>query len=116
MIRTRIIYTGFTGLFLAVAALSANAQNSISPNSDNTAVNVRDRTSGEPTADQATNSKSDRELMQKIRRAIVGNKSLSTYAHNVKVISENGNITLKGPVQSEEERQKVLQCVTSVAG
>lgn len=79
-------------------------------------MNKRDRNKGEPTADQAKEKSSDRETMRKIRRAIVSDKSLSTYAHNVKVISEQGKITLKGPVHSEEEKRAVEAKAVEVAG
>jgi osmotically-inducible protein OsmY len=59
------------------------------------------------TADNQTNAKSDRLTTQKIRKAIMADKDLSTYAHNVKIITVDGAVTLKGPVQSEEEKQKV---------
>jgi osmotically-inducible protein OsmY len=59
------------------------------------------------TADNQTNAKSDRLTTQKIRKAIMADKTLSTYAHNVKIVTVNGAVTLRGPVQSEEEKQKV---------
>jgi hyperosmotically inducible periplasmic protein len=75
------------------------------------------RNKGEhPTADQAKNTTSDRDIMQGIRKAIVSDSSLSTYAHNVKVISKNGKVTLKGPVRSEAEKQAVESKATEVAG
>jgi len=83
---------------------------------DNTKVNKRDRSTAEPTADQQKENKSDRELARSIRRAIVEDKSLSTYAHNIKVIAENGSITLKGPVHSEEEKKAVEAKAAEVAG
>jgi len=43
-------------------------------------------------------------------------KSLSTYAHNVKIISQNGKVTLKGPVRSEEEKNTIEKVATDVAG
>ena len=86
------------------------------PAADNTKANERDRAKTSPTADQAKNSVSDREIMQKIRKAVMDDKSLSTYAHNVKIISQNGKVTLKGPVRSEEEKTKIVQMATDVAG
>lgn len=83
---------------------------------DNTKVNTRDRSKAAPTADQGKNNVSDRELMQKIRKSIMDDKSLSTYAHNVKVISQGGKVTLKGPVRSEEEKRTVEQKAAEVAG
>src|ERR1700726_410066 len=82
------------------------------PQSDNTKVNKNEQ----PTADQAKNNTSDREVMQKIRQAIVGDKSLSTYAHNVKIIAKNGKVTLKGPVRSEAEKSAIEQKAVEVAG
>jgi hyperosmotically inducible periplasmic protein len=66
------------------------------------------------TADDQTNSKSDRVTTQKIRKAIMADKSLSTYAHNVKIITVDGAVTLKGPVQSEDEKQKIASEAASV--
>ena len=59
------------------------------------------------TADNQANAQSDRLTTQKIRKAIIADKSLSTYAHNVKIITVDGAVTLKGPVQTEDEKQKV---------
>lgn len=83
---------------------------------DNTKVNERDRNQAEPTADQQKENSSDRQLTQKIRRAVVEDKSLSTSAHNVKIISQNGTVTLKGPVKSEEEKQTIESKATQIAG
>jgi hyperosmotically inducible periplasmic protein len=79
---------------------------------DNTKTNKDEH----PTADQAKNNASDREIMQNIRKAIVSDKSLSTYAHNVKVISKGGKVTLKGPVHSEEEKRAIESKAVEVAG
>ena len=66
------------------------------------------------TADSQSNSKMDRHTTAKIRKAIVDEKDLSTYAHNVKIITVNGEVTLKGPVQTDEEKQKVASIASSV--
>jgi hyperosmotically inducible protein len=98
-------------------SFSLKAQtNSSPPAPDNTKVNQRDRSKTEPTADQGKNNLSDRDLMQKIRRSLMDDKSLSTSAHNVKIIAQNGQVTLKGPVASEDEKRAVEQKATSVAG
>jgi hyperosmotically inducible protein len=86
------------------------------PAQDNTKQNQRDRSPGEPTADQAKNNVSDRDAMQKIRKSLVDDKTLSTYAHNVKVIAQNGRVTLKGPVRSEDEKRTVEQKAAEVVG
>ena len=108
--------------FMAVLvsiSCAAWAQDSATPEqqpADNSKVNTRDRNSSASTADQQKENKSDRETARQIRRAIVKDKSLSTYAHNVKVISENGMVTLKGPVRSEEEKKAVESKAAEVAG
>lgn len=68
------------------------------------------------TADQQPANKSDTEITRDIRRAITSDKSLSTYAHNVKVITQNGAVTLKGPVHSDEEKQAVASKAAEVVG
>jgi len=83
---------------------------------DNTKMNERDRNPNEPTADRQKDNRSDREITQQVRKAIVKDKSLSTYAHNVKVITENGMVTLKGPVRSEEEKKAIEAKAAEVAG
>ena len=83
---------------------------------DNTKTNERDRVKSEPTADQAKNNPSDREIMQRIRKDVVADKSLSTYGHNVKIISQHGKVTLKGPVRNEEERKNIEAKAVEVAG
>lgn len=66
------------------------------------------------TADSQSNAKMDRQTTAKIRKAVVGDKDLSTYAHNVKIIAVNGEVTLKGLVQTDEEKQKVASIASSV--
>jgi len=83
---------------------------------DNTKVNQRDKNANQPTADQQKESRSDRDITQQVRKAIEGDKDLSSYAHNVKVITQNGQVTLKGPVRSEQEKQAVEAKAAAVAG
>jgi hyperosmotically inducible protein len=66
------------------------------------------------TADNQSSAQSDRLITARIRKAIVADKSLSTYAHNVKIITSNGTVTLKGPVNSEDEKQKVASAAAAV--
>ncbi len=105
-----------TRVFAAVSLLSGATTLVSAQAPDNTKVNKRDRQEGAVTADKAKNNKSDREMMQQVRKAIVDDKSLSTYAHNVKVVAKNGKITLKGPVRSTEEKTSVVAKATEVAG
>ena len=83
---------------------------------DNTKINQRDRSQNEPTADQQKANTNDRQLTQQIRRAIIKDKSLSSDAHNVKIISQNGSVTLKGPVKSAEEKQAIESKAAQIAG
>jgi len=83
---------------------------------DNTAKNQRDRDKAEPTADQQKENKADRELAQQVRQSLIKDKSLSTYAHNIKVIAQDGAVTLKGPVKSAEEKQAIEAKAAEVAG
>ena len=83
---------------------------------DNTKINQRDRSQKELTADQQGETKQDLEITQKIRRALVKDKSLSTYAHNVKIITVGGMVTLKGPVKSEEEKRVIEEKAAQIAG
>jgi hyperosmotically inducible periplasmic protein len=83
---------------------------------DNTAVNKTDRSSQSPTADQAKNNMSDRDLMKHIRQDVVKDKSLSTYAHNVKIIASHGKVTLRGPVKSDEEKKAIEEHARKYAG
>jgi hyperosmotically inducible protein len=60
-----------------------------------------------PTADQQKENAADRATTQKIRKAIHDDASLSTYAHNAKVITQDGRVTLRGPVLSEDEKSNL---------
>jgi len=83
---------------------------------DNSKANKRDRSAAEKTADQAKETTPDRDIMQKIRKAVVADKSLSTYGHNVKIISEHGKVTLKGPVRSDDESKNIEAKAVEIAG
>lgn len=83
---------------------------------DNTETNKRDRKDTELTADQQKNDKTDLDLTAQIRRSIMSDKSLSTNAHNIKIVAQNGVVTLKGPVQTEAEKQNIEKKASDVAG
>ena len=105
------------GFLLTLACMASSAQDSSTTRPpDNTKVNDRDRDKAEPTADQQKENHPDRHITREIRRSIVQDKSLSTYAHNVKIISQNGMVTLKGPVRSEEEKAAVESKAAEIAG
>ena len=80
---------------------------------DNTKQN-KDQTS--PTADQQKMNPADRAITQKIRKAIHEDTSLSTYAHNIKIIAQDGKVTLRGPVRSEDEKSNIEAKAVAVAG
>ena len=104
LILTGLLVPGTTGIFAQQQA------------PDNTKMNQANRSNDQPTADQQKNNPSDRELTQHIRQAILEDKSLSTYAHNVKIISQNGVVTLKGPVRSDDERRAIEAKANELAG
>jgi hyperosmotically inducible periplasmic protein len=106
--------TGMTAAGLVVTSITAAAQNP--PQPDNTKVNKQDRAAGAATADQQKENRGDRDLTQQIRKAVVEDKSLSSYAHNVKIIAQNGAVTLKGPVRSDEEKKTIVTKAEEVAG
>lgn len=83
---------------------------------DNTKVNTRDRAAGAVTADQQKETPTDRGITKRIRQSVVSDKSLSTYAHNVKIVAQGGQVTLKGPVRTETEKQTIERKATEVAG
>jgi hyperosmotically inducible protein len=95
------------GLCLAIVLTPGSA---IALGQDNTGQNKNDP----QTAEKQSNAKADRDTTAKVRKEIVGDKSLSTYAHNVKVITENGMVTLKGPVMSADEKEKVAALAANV--
>jgi hyperosmotically inducible periplasmic protein len=75
---------------------------------DNTGKNVRDRDDKALTATDQGGSAADRDLTAAIRRAIVADDSLSTNAHNVKIVTVDGVVTLRGPVKSASEKAAVV--------
>lgn len=106
------------GCLLAGSVVWASAQDSSAPAPapDNTKVNQRDKAASEPTADQQKNNRSDLDITKQIRHSIMSDKSLSTYAHNVKIISQNGMVTLKGVVRSDDEKQLIEAKAAEVVG
>jgi hyperosmotically inducible periplasmic protein len=83
---------------------------------DNTKVNKGDGTKDAVTADQQKMNVSDRQLTQQVRKAVIADKELSTYAHNIKTVAQNGKVTLKGPVRSEDEKQTIASKAEGIGG
>lgn len=103
--------------FMSAGGLMLRSQaQTQAPDADNTKVNARDRDKDSPTADQQKENRSDRDITKQIRQSIVKDDSLSTYAHNVKIVTQNGQVTLKGPVRSEDEKRTIEAKATEVAG
>lgn len=98
---------------LAVWVLSARAEDYPA---DNSGKNVRDRQDAAVTSGDQSNSQSDLTITQEIRKAVVADKDLSTNAHNVKIITANGVVTLRGPVKSAEEKANIGVKAEHVAG
>jgi hyperosmotically inducible periplasmic protein len=107
-----------TSLVAACLVLPAavDMQAGQAPKPDNSKVNERDRRPDQATADQQKNNAADLEITRQIRKALTADKSLSTYAHNVKVITQGGKVTLKGPVRSADEKNAVELKAAEVAG
>ena len=101
-------------LWFMPSSFMGQDQNSPPPSAqpDNSAKNkVHDTT-----ADQQSGAAADRMTTKKIRQAIVADHSLSTYAHNIKIIAQNGEVTLKGPVHSEDEKNSIAAKAAEVVG
>ena len=104
----------FSGTMIATAAPVPATPQQTAP--DNTHMNKGDAQKGAITADQQKMNPTDRELSRKIRASIMDDKSLSTYAHNVKIISQDGKVTLKGPVRTDKEKSEIESKAAAVAG
>jgi hyperosmotically inducible protein len=99
-----------------VTAGIVRAEDSSPPQRDNSGVNLRDRDEAAVTAGQQSNTKSDVELTRQIREAVVKDSSLSVMAQNVKIVSANGSVTLRGPVMTEAERDAIGSKAQAIAG
>jgi hyperosmotically inducible protein len=102
--------------FLLGAAGVGRAEDAPPLQRDNSGVNVRDRDEAAVTAGQQSNMKSDVELARQIRRAVVKDSSLSVMAQNVKIVSANGSVTLRGPVKTEAEKDAIGSKAQAIAG
>ena len=101
---------------LALAAMGCNSGDKPDKHAkveaDNTGKNERDT----KTADEAVNTSSDLDITQEIRKAVMADDSLSTNAHNAKIVVTNGDVTLVGPVASAEEKDTLERIAASKAG
>jgi osmotically-inducible protein OsmY len=108
----------FCGIVVNAAALialqSANAQ--AVPPADNTKSNQTDPSNMQVTADAQKENETDRGLVSRIRKSLMAEKDLSTYAHNVKIVAIGGQVTLNGVVRSDKEKRKVASLAEEIAG
>ncbi len=102
------------GMLAASLMLAGSAVAQTQP--DNTKMNKGDASKQAVTADQQKMNSGDRKITADIRKAVIADKNLSTYAHNVKIITMHGMVTLKGPVRSEEEKKTIVAKAAEVAG
>ncbi len=102
---------------LAFAALGAckSSKEPARAEADNTAKNSRSETAA-PTADNAVERPSDLDVTQKIRKAVMDDDTLSTTAHNCKIVVQDGKVTLVGPVTSPTESTRVAQIAANIVG
>lgn len=85
-------------------------------NNDNTGKNIRDRDSITKTPLDQSESEADRMITQKIRQAIMSDSALSTNAKNIKIITINGMVTLRGPVDNSQEKETIAKKVKNIQG
>ena len=112
--RSKLFFPAGALVFCCLLLASASIGYIAAPQApDNTAQN-KDKSS--PTADNQKTNPADREITQKIRKAIHQDKSLSTYAHNIKIVTQDGKVTLRGPVRSDEEKANLQAKAIAVAG
>ena len=97
---------------LSVAALAAEDEKT---NPDNTATNERDRSGETQTSGDQSNSSGDLKITQAIRQALMKDSELSMTAKNIKIITANGQVTLRGPVKTAQEKSKIDQLAKSAA-
>jgi hyperosmotically inducible periplasmic protein len=103
---------GLAGPTFATEGTTTSAQTA----PDNTGKNVRDRGGATLTPGDQSESEADRTLTQEIRKAVVADDSLSTMAKNIKIITIDGVVTLRGPVQSPQEREAIQAKAQQIAG
>ena len=84
-------------LFLSASLVAGAPQQDQQPAPDNSKTNQGDASKGATTAQQQKMDPADRNITKQIRSSIINDKSLSTYAHNIKIITQDGKVTLKGP-------------------
>jgi len=113
LVGTLLLASAFVAAQTPPASDPENGTQTTSP--DNTRSN-RDLSNREHSADKQSNAQSDVDLSARIRRSVMDDKSLSTDGHNVKIVADNGSVTLSGVVPSDAEKMKIEKKAASVAG
>ena len=115
--------TFFAVSVMALTGSNVYAQPSSAPDSattgttpDNSRSNKVDPSDRSATADTQKNDKSDVQITRQIRKGVIADKKLSTYGHNVKIVSVNGTVTLNGVVRTEDEKDGIGQIAAQVVG
>ena len=107
-------------ILLALASLSVVSSAAMAADdetkTDNTAINERDRSRETQTSGDQSNSSADLKITQAIRQALMKDGELSMTAKNIKIITDNGQVTLRGPVKNAQEKAKIDQLARSAAG
>jgi hyperosmotically inducible periplasmic protein len=103
-------------LFLGASLVAGDPQQDQQPAANNSKTNQGDANKGSATADHQNMNPADRNTSKQIRSAIYKDHSLSTYAHNIKVITRDGKVTLKGPVRTEDEKAAIAAKAAGVVG
>ena len=117
--KTIIVLLFFSTLLVVACSKNRSDNKQVSQTAaeaDNTGRNVRDRNEGMKTAGDQSENEADRTITQNIRKAITEDDSLSTNAKNVKIITNDGTVTLRGPVKSEKEKADIEAKAKQVAG
>lgn len=110
MTKTAILF----GLILA--ATGCDKGSAATAPADNTKVNERDRGTAALTPGDQGENEVDRTITQKIRQGLMKHDTLSMTAKNVKVITANSVVTLRGPVKSDKEKADIVAIAQGTNG
>lgn len=119
--KRKILYLVVAAFFIAGTSTTVLADNNSPTNyqqkkADNTGINARDRNGAAPDPTDQSSTPEDTEITASIRRAVTKDESLSVNAKNVKIITANGQVTLRGPVDSGAEREKIVLMAKALSG
>jgi hyperosmotically inducible protein len=113
--KAEIMKALFIAAGIAVAAIGCD-ETATRAEPDNTVVNERDAEGTTKTPLDQSNEESDIDQVAEIRSKVLEIDDLSVIGRNVKIITEAGRVTLRGPVASEAERKAIVDVATGVAG